>query len=548
MAGDVLLVHDDVAAIAAIRRLLTRQGHEVVLATSVADALIAFGHFAPRLVVLSPAVEGGRGALALRELSQHPNARHARVLLLGESVEGSSAPVAPLPLDGTAFLQTVSQLLGATADRRESHPPGAEPDSEAPAPDWWHPTAPPRAAKPDLPQRDSRAQVRVQAKAAAQQTTAKESAHSAARLKAAATGPHLSAATEPASLTDATDEPGQVLPGSSVGRAAQEQLARLIANLCVSRSSCRLELRTSETERMLWLREGSLQCATSSAYPESLLSRARADGLIDRQQEAELRAMRGASPSDLLGALKARGFLREVEVVPLVQRWTEQIAIEALSEAESSFRVSQAEVSKDALLAASPVPLLQLLPRALYRGASEASLLEALGGLHAMPSPGQHAVEIESLALSPKQMALLAAMDGTTPIGDLLLAAGLPQKLALQALHLGRLLGMVEVRTSLQPPGLEAPELDLRRLRAKLEEVQESDYFSVLGLARSAGAEEVRRAFQSLSAEFNPLKFAGHPDPSVQRQAQQVHDYLAEAARALQDDRLRDGYSRSLVD
>src|SRR5262249_14983502 len=186
--------------------------------------------------------------------------------------------------------------------------------------------------------------------------------------------------------------------------------------------------------------------------------------------------------------------------------------------------------------------------RALYRAASEPSLLEALGGLHAIPSPRRHAVEIESLGLSPKQVALLADADGSATIGDLLLGAGLPQALALQALHLGKLIGAIEVRAAAQPPRAEVPELDLRRLRAKFEEVQEGDYFSMLGLERSAGAEDVRRAFASLSAEFNPLKFAGHPDASVQQQAQQVHDSLAEAARALEDDALRAGYSRSLVD
>jgi hypothetical protein len=323
----------------------------------------------------------------------------------------------------------------------------------------------------------------------------------------------------------------------------------MMADLCASRSSCRLELKTADAHRVLWLRDGSLHCATSSVYQESLLFRARADGLIDRHQEAELRAMRGASPSELLGALRSRGYLREIEVVPLVQRWTEQIAIEALAEGESSFRVSPPQLPKNALLAGSPVPLLQLLPRALYRVATEASLLEALGGLNALASPRLHTVEVELLGLSPKQLALLAAVDGTSSIGELMLSAGLPQKLALQALHLGKVLGVLDAHAPAEPsPTPEAPELDLRRLHAKFEEVQEADYFSVLGLPRSAGADEVRRAFQSLAEEFNPLKFAGHPDPSVLRQVQQVSDLLAEAARALQDDRVRTGYSKSLVD
>src|SRR5215217_7364308 len=104
MGAPVLLVHDDIATIAAVRRLLTRDGHEVILATSAADALIAYGHHLPALIVLAPSVEGGRGHVVLDELAQLPDGRLSRVLLLGESIPGYGAPVATLPLDGPGFL------------------------------------------------------------------------------------------------------------------------------------------------------------------------------------------------------------------------------------------------------------------------------------------------------------------------------------------------------------------------------------------------------------------------------------------------------------
>jgi curved DNA-binding protein CbpA len=70
----------------------------------------------------------------------------------------------------------------------------------------------------------------------------------------------------------------------------------------------------------------------------------------------------------------------------------------------------------------------------------------------------------------------------------------------------------------------------------------------VLGLARGAGSEEVKRAYALLTTEFHPLRFAGHPDPALQHRAQQISSALAEAARALADDRLREEYARSLLD
>ena len=91
-------------------------------------------------------------------------------------------------------------------------------------------------------------------------------------------------------------------------------------------------------------------------------------------------------------------------------------------------------------------------------------------------------------------------------------------------------------------------QLDLHRLEAKFDEVQDADYFTILGISRAAGTEEVRRAFQRLAQEFDPLRFSGHPDPSIQQRAQVVARLLEEAARALEDDRRRVEYARHLLD
>src|SRR5882672_9800101 len=116
MAGPVLLVHDDIATIAAVRRLLAREGHEVLLATSAADAVIAFGHYLPSLIILAPSVESGRGNLVLEEVARHPDAKLARLLLLGETVPGFGAPVVPLPLDGAVFLEMGHDAMRAPGD------------------------------------------------------------------------------------------------------------------------------------------------------------------------------------------------------------------------------------------------------------------------------------------------------------------------------------------------------------------------------------------------------------------------------------------------
>src|SRR5208282_1671179 len=92
------------------------------------------------------------------------------------------------------------------------------------------------------------------------------------------------------------------------------------------------------------------------------------------------------------------------------------------------------------------------------------------------------------------------------------------------------------------------PGVELERLQQKWTAAEEADYFSVLGLPRTAGTEEVQRAHARLAAEFHPLRYAGHPDPEVPARAARLATLLDEAAAALGDERLRVAYARSLVD
>ncbi len=491
MDRPILMVCDDVALVAMVRGLLEREGLESVLATSVADAVIAYGHYAPGVLILDPTVEGGRGRFVLEELAKHPASPHAAVLFLGGAVEGCPGSVVPLPLDGAVLLQLLanSESPGPAAPSTGVEVSGA-------GPSWWYP---------------------------------------------------VPASDDPTSTGLVSPEP-VALPAPSHGKVTLEQLAQLVMQLSNSRISACLEVTSSEATRTLWLKDGRLIAASSSLYEESLLSRARADGLLDREQEKELRALPAGSASELIRAMRTGGYLREVEVVPLVQRNAEQIALEALSEEECAYRLSSQGVESSAIAAPSPAPVTQLLPRALGRTMSEESILSSFGGLDAVPIPRLAASALGNLGLGEAELALLAAIDGVSSVGELLLGCAMPQEQALKLLRLARLLRAIEIRPGSRGPGAPGPDVDIRRLQSKFEEIREADYFTVLGLSRSAGGEEVRQAFEVLSAEFNPLKFAGHLDPSLLAQAAQIQDLLAEAAHTLQNDRLRTAYAGNLVD
>src|SRR4051794_6472248 len=114
MPAPLLLVDDDLPTIAQLKRLLGREGYEMVLPTNAADAIIAFVHHLPPLGILNPEIGSERGQVVLEELRSHTDAELLRVLMLGESVAGFGYQVAAVPIEPEAFAATVHELVGGT--------------------------------------------------------------------------------------------------------------------------------------------------------------------------------------------------------------------------------------------------------------------------------------------------------------------------------------------------------------------------------------------------------------------------------------------------
>jgi hypothetical protein len=362
-------------------------------------------------------------------------------------------------------------------------------------------------------------------------------------------------ASEKVKVLEAREVMSLVLPGKQpVGVARHgsvdiEGLARVVSQLVLGNAEVRLELGTTGGTRMLWFKRGQIIAAESSLDHEGLISRARRDGLIDSKQDAELRMLKGATPREQLEALKARGFIRDIESVPLVQRYTEQVALDSFTEEQTLYRVVDEAPRPEVLLATVPRPTLPMLAESLRRAVAPDVMLERLGGGEAIAVATDSELDLRALGFSERERKMITWVDGEATVEDLSLASGLKPDLAFRALLVAKLLGIIETR-----PGTKkatepsSGQLDLHRLEAKFDEVQDADYFTILGLSRAAGTEDVRRAFQRLAQEFDPLRFSGHPDPSIQQRAQVVANLLEEAARALEDERRRVEYARHLLD
>jgi hypothetical protein len=390
---------------------------------------------------------------------------------------------------------------------------------------------------------EARAQVAAQAQAMEELRTRAESAEARAAVTQEKVDALARRALAPLALPG-----GRMVSLPRTGTVSLEGLARLVGQLVLAQADGRLELGVPGGVRTLWFKRGAVLAAESTLEHESLIDRARRDGLIDARQESELRMLKTATPREQLDALKARGAIRDAEVVPLVQRYTEQSALEAFAEPSTNYRLVDEPPTDAVLVAAVPRATLPMLAESLRRAVPQDALLEQLGGGEAVPRPTNLELDLRALGFSERERNMLTWADGEATVEDLSLASGLKPDVAFRALLVAKLLGVIEMSAPKKSTPMVDAELDVRRLEAKYDEVQDADYFTILGLPRTAGAEDVQRAFERLGSEFDPLRFSGHPDPSLRQRAQVVYRLLEEAARALEDDRRRAEYARHLLD
>nr|MBP9112774.1 hypothetical protein [Polyangiaceae bacterium] len=113
------------------------------------------------------------------------------------------------------------------------------------------------------------------------------------------------------------------------------------------------------------------------------------------------------------------------------------------------------------------------------------------------------------------------------------------------------MLGVVEVtveKNDASAPDL--PETDVGALRERIKRryalVEDGDYFSILGIPRSATAYEIRRAYTELRRAFEPTSILTPETADLQREVKAIVRVLGEAFELLRDDATRKRYRAAL--
>lgn len=119
----ILLVDDDIAQVAAVKRVLMRAGYEPVLATNASDARATLASARPELVVVASRCEGGEGLVLARELGGGEVTQDIPLVLIGEGEVAGAAARLEEPVDPEALEAAVEKALPRHALGRDGEKP-----------------------------------------------------------------------------------------------------------------------------------------------------------------------------------------------------------------------------------------------------------------------------------------------------------------------------------------------------------------------------------------------------------------------------------------
>ncbi len=332
---------------------------------------------------------------------------------------------------------------------------------------------------------------------------------------------------------------------------------RLVGRAIAARTSGSLCLVAGTVERRVVMHEGDVVTCASTAEDESLIMFLGARGDLPRETVRRLGAKFAPFGRHAGAALVARGYLLQDQMWPTLRAHAEWVFGRSLQWVESRARV---EAQAPGRLAAEPgvfggAPGAEVFVEIVRRVVAPGEGIDRLGGPTCRLARGPAAELINECGLQSADVETVRNAAGRT-LGDVLEGA-LDADFASTLFALAEL-GIVDVLPAVghaaEPPAgfasTEAAALDAdavrERVRARLQLVEDGDYFAVLGVAREATGYEVRRAFLELRRAFDPSRLLSHDVADLADDVRLITTVLDEAYEILKDSARRERYRRAI--
>lgn len=343
-------------------------------------------------------------------------------------------------------------------------------------------------------------------------------------------------------------------PAVVVGPA---EARRFFAEAIARRATGALCFESDGVVRRVVMREGDLVAAASGGEQESLVHFLAARGELPRDEAPRLAAKIPPYGRHAGAALVAHGWMRQDQLWQVLRAHAEWIASAIL---RLSHGTAQLEPDPPGRLRGEPSVFgaatgAEIFVDLVRRAVSVDDALERLGGEASRVADGPNHGLLAECNLPPQDLELLHRARGGS-ISDLLARATDGEIVAV--VHALALLGVVEVvpapdfarRDERSRPDAEVEALDEEairaRVRARLELVEEGDYFAVLGVARDATGYEIRRAFVELRRAFEPSRILTPRLLDLKDDVRQIIVVLEEAYEILRDNARRERYRRAI--
>jgi len=343
--------------------------------------------------------------------------------------------------------------------------------------------------------------------------------------------------------------PPLLSPGDAVRAVARAISTRTTGALAI-------DLLEGGTRRVV-LREGDLVTAVSTSEEESLLAFLGVRGDLPRDMVQRLAGKFAPFGRHAGAALVAHGYLRQDHLWPTLRSHAEWVLGRVLQIQSGPVAV---EADPPGRLRSEPGVFggstgAEVFVEVLRRVVSPSEAIERLGGPTGRIAQGPNAQLLGECALNPREVELVTEARGHS-LQDLLDSA--PDSDIATVLYAADVLGVIDVLRGVPAKAADAgdggrAEVDAldgeairARVRARLLLVDEGDYFSLLGVPRTATSYEVRRAFLELRKAFEPSRILSPDVADLAEDVRKIVSVLEEAYEILRDGARRERYRRAI--
>jgi hypothetical protein len=340
---------------------------------------------------------------------------------------------------------------------------------------------------------------------------------------------------------------------------AQEDPASLFGRLMREGVTARVIFQRVDSLRTVWLEEGRPVFAASASPADRMGEMLVREGKITREQHQRAREALVASGRRIGEILVEQGALKRRELYPAVRRHLEDLLYGVFAWEEGTARVGAGAGARDEKIRLA-APAAALICEGIRRKMHLPRLRQLVGPPHTVPVPRKPDDLLAALGdadLVPEERQLAGGVDGRRALAQLADEAGGAELTAYQVAHMCAALGLLapahdgagaDAGRTTGVAGTADLGIDRQRVLAKYAQVQEGDYFELLGLRREATGHEVRRAFDAARRDFSPESFAVEIQRELAAELAAIGEVLGEAQRILRDDALRTSYREHLID